>query len=296
VKEMNISYVEVVPSCTAADSALNLNRSISSALTQSPFFFMPVATTAEIVTSAEASQAHGRVKPSNSKERGFLFLAPAAGTYAINVSVPGNGITSTIEIYSPAGALVSSETLSPSFSTTRYYSPALTKGVVGVKVSASSNNSAGHVNEVHLSSPTYMSWTYPDVPVAYGNHNLADYLPTVGSVYALPLSYPNYPTTPQQLQYPNVGTFTFSDPPNPNLTTNQLPPVLIAGPPIHLYGPPTPEQEAEMYVTSIYLDFEEYAPRIVNTSTRTIYFFLRRKADYTSAYVRLPIDHIVPLN
>jgi hypothetical protein len=117
-----------------------------------------------------------------------------------------------------------------------------------------------------------------------------------GSTYTHTLTYDRYPVGTFPLWSPNIGTVTFPPSPHGAVNADALPPEIVFGPPIHIYGEPTPEQQEQMMgIVSYHLTFVEYnGSPVVNAGAKTITFYLRRTSDFESRYVRIPIYHIVP--
>jgi hypothetical protein len=189
-------------------------------------------------------------------------------------------------------------------------------GVCGVRIT-NAYGMAGTLEKVKFGQPIYTTWTYANVPIAkFGPLTLLGYLPirhnppggsntppyTEGSTYNMDLACPRCPD-PIDLGefsgYVDDGTVAFSNPPHSDLAASALPSGSTGATTIHIYGPPTPEDEDRIRGTdTLHLDFTEYQPRHFFPDTSyvnsggAIRFYLKRTADYHERHVPRVIYHL----
>jgi hypothetical protein len=302
-KAAGIAFVDVASRHNAATFTAELNKAITKSIPHQTGA-VGEAAPAEIVTTASVTPMYSFVKSivqNDPKKAGYIFYAPVAGTYKYTATpspsqkieffpTEANGAPSTAPCCCDTGTQSGQATLP--------------KGVCCVIIT-NPIGVAGTLNSLTFTSNTYATWTHANVPVTIAPINIAvppylytvyDPAPPTFRRCEVTIYYPPSPGT-VGLPYPGNGTVTPSDPPQSDMAASALPKGLIVGPPVHLYGPPTPEQQAQMDGTiSLYLDFKEYRSRTVNASARTITFYLERKENYESYYIRIPIDHTVPVD
>jgi hypothetical protein len=154
-----------------------------------------VYTAAQVIATVNANI-------SNTKERNYLFVAPAAGRYQLKVWVPGdwNKPCSMIKVYS-VDTDTKTRVLKYSYDQTNVSDRTetiavdLPAGLVQVSVSVGSGtlltHTAGHMVDAMLDNPTNVQWTVPSIPIASSVVNLAPSLPYVGSTCTIALPYTN---------------------------------------------------------------------------------------------------------
>jgi len=304
VKSCPILWIERNIGDNIASASKGLNGSVISHFITSYSGVIVVLDKVNIVTADKVDAAlPNKIDPKNNKERGFLFLAPATGEYQIRISVPGGSSAprTTIELYSSANttaSLIDYNNVPNSSGATQTFWVTLQEGVVyGLKVTSSATV-VGYLDSVTLNSPTYVTWTWTGIPTCTDKHTLLDYLPNPprgkksGSSCTIPLVYPQNPAGKIYLHSPANGYFTILTPYGGSYS-DPLQSIYKLGT-IHIYGPPTPEEEALIAggPYGIHLDYQETSTPQVDTAARTIYFFFQREADFTSYWTYHVIRHL----
>jgi hypothetical protein len=327
--KMQIIPLQVHASESPKEIAQGLNYDMTLPLWQVglPSQSFPVGPPAEFLTADRVTAMYSRIRPAGN-QLGWMFYAPAAGTYTMVVWVPGaqSQPRTTIELYSASSSTtshISHSNVPQTQSAPMSFIVDLPKGVCGLRVTANSGNVIGVLDtgSVFLNNSTPVSWVLPKIPLPVDHSSMCSPVDLVSAMpgwpvvsiekpnalsepntwgspflqYTHTMTYPRYPVGMFQLWSPNIGTVTFPPDPYSAFNADPLPPAMVYGPPVHIYGEPTDEQLAQLLpVVTYHLDFEEYNDSpVLDAGAMTIKYYLRRISDFESWYIRIPIHHPV---